>query len=45
MTAPVEKAHAAAMQAGGRAAARELIAEYEADNGQFMTDAGLLDEQ
>lgn len=53
--AAVEKAHAAAVQAAGRAAARELIAEYETEHGQlpdesrqrarqFMMDAGLLDD-
>jgi hypothetical protein len=51
----VEKAQAAAAHAAGRAAARELIAEYEADQGpipdesrqrarEFMLDAGLLDD-
>jgi hypothetical protein len=53
--AAVEKAQAAAAHAAGRAASRELIAEYEAENGslpeesrrrarQFMMDAGLLDD-
>ncbi|MDX6251747.1 MAG: hypothetical protein QOF10_5107 [Kribbellaceae bacterium] len=53
--AAVEKAQAAAAHAAGRAAARELIAEYEADQGpipdesrqrarEFMLDAGLLDD-
>lgn len=53
--AAVEKAHAAALQAAGRAGARELLAEYESEHGtlpeesrrrarQFMMDAGLLDD-
>lgn len=53
--AAVEKAQAAAAHAAGRAAARELISEYEAEHGpmldesrqrarQFMMDAGLLDD-
>lgn len=53
--AAVEKAHAAAVHAAGRNAARELVAAYENDNGplpddsrqrarQFLTEAGLLDD-
>ncbi|HEY0617832.1 MAG TPA: DUF1778 domain-containing protein [Kribbella sp.] len=53
--AAVEKAQAAAAHAAGRTAAREMIAEYEADQGpipdesrqrarEFMLDAGLLDD-
>lgn len=53
--AAVEKAQAAAAHAAGRAAARELITEHEAEQGslpdesrqrarQFMMDAGLLDD-
>jgi hypothetical protein len=53
--AAVEKAQAAVAHAAGRSAARELIAEYEADQGpipdesrqrarEFMLDAGLLDD-
>jgi hypothetical protein len=52
--AAVEKAHAAASHAADRAAARELVAEYEVEHGQlpdesrrrarqFMMEAGLLD--
>jgi uncharacterized protein (DUF1778 family) len=51
-----EKARAAALQAAGRAAARELVAEYETDHGplpqasrqrarEFLADAGLLDDE
>ncbi len=51
--AATEKARAAALQAAGRAAARELIADYEQDHGplpaasrertrQFLTEVGLL---
>jgi hypothetical protein len=47
---------AAALQAAGRAAARELIAEYETERGplpeasrqrarEFLADAGLLDDE
>jgi uncharacterized protein (DUF1778 family) len=53
--AAVEKAQAAAAHAAGRAAAREMIAEYESDQGpipdeslrrarEFMLDAGLIDD-
>ncbi|HEY0689041.1 MAG TPA: hypothetical protein VGD71_08360 [Kribbella sp.] len=53
--AAVEKAQAAAAHAAGRAAAREMIAEYESEQGpipdesrrrarEFMLDAGLLDD-
>jgi hypothetical protein len=53
--AAVEKAHAASLHAAGRAAARELVAEYEVERGQlpdesrqrarqFMMEAGLLDD-
>jgi hypothetical protein len=52
--AAVEKAHEATSHAAGRAAARELVAEYEVEHGQlpaesrgrarqFMMEAGLLD--
>ena len=52
--AATEKAHAAALQAAGRAAARELVADYEQDHGplpaasrqrarQFLAEVGLLD--
>src|SRR5206468_3373425 len=51
--AAVDKAEAAAAHAAGRAAAREMIAEYEKENGplpeaarqrarEFMLEAGLL---
>jgi len=54
--AATEKAHAAALQAAGRAAARELVAEYESEDGplpaesrqrarQFLTEAGLIDDE
>ena len=54
--AATEKARAAALHAAGRAAARELIADYENENGplpagsrqrarQFLTEAGLLDDE
>jgi hypothetical protein len=54
--AAIEKAHAAALHAAGRAAARELIAEYEHEHGplpaasrqrarEFLTEAGLLDDE
>jgi hypothetical protein len=53
--AATEKARAAAMQAAGRAAARELVADYESDHGplpaasrqrarEFLAEAGLLDD-
>jgi uncharacterized protein (DUF1778 family) len=53
--AATEKAHAAAAHAAGRAAARELIAEYESERGplprssrerarQFLLETGLLDD-
>ena len=53
--AATEKAHAAALQAAGRAAARELIADYEQEHGplpaasrqrarQFLAEVGLLDD-
>ena len=53
--AATEKAHAAAQHAAGRAAARELIAEYESERGplpqssrerarQFLLETGLLDD-
>jgi hypothetical protein len=54
--AATEKARAAALHAAGRAAARELIADYENENGplpaesrqrarQFLTETGLLDDE
>lgn len=54
--AATEKAHAAALHAAGRAAARELVAEYEHEHGplpaqsrqrarEFLTEAGLLDDE
>ena len=54
--AATEKARAAALHAAGRAAARELIAEYEQENGplpaesrrrarEFLIEAGLLDDE
>src|SRR6266702_241251 len=54
--AATEKARAAALHAAGRAAARELIAEYEQEHGplpaesrrrarQFLTETGLLDNE
>jgi hypothetical protein len=54
--AATEKAHAAALHAAGRAAARELVAEYEQEHGplpaasrqharEFLTEAGLLDDE
>ena len=54
--AATEKAHAAALHAAGRAAARELVAEYEQEHGplpeasrrrarQFLAEAGLLGEE
>ena len=53
--AAVEKARAAGLQAAGRAAARELVAEYENEHGplpaasrqrarEFLAEAGLLDD-
>jgi uncharacterized protein (DUF1778 family) len=53
--AAIEKAHAAALLAAGRAAARELVAEYEQEHGplpaasrqrarQFLAEVGLLDD-
>jgi len=54
--AATEKARAAALHAAGRAAACELIAEYEQEHGplpaesrqrarQFLTETGLLDDE
>ncbi len=54
--AATEKAHAAALQAAGRAAARELVADYEQQHGplpaasrqrarQFLAEVGLLDDE
>ncbi len=54
--AATEKARAAALHAAGRAAARELIAEYEQGHGplpaesrtrarEFLIEAGLLDDE
>ncbi len=54
--AATEKARAAARQAAGRTAARELIADYENDHGplpaasrqrarEFLLEAGLLDDE
>jgi hypothetical protein len=54
--AATEKAHVAALHAAGRAAARELVAEYEQEHGplpaasrqrarEFLTEAGLLDDE
>lgn len=54
--AAVEKAHIAALHAAGRAAARELVAEYESEHGklpeesrqrarEFLVEAGLLDDE
>lgn len=51
-----EKARTTARQAAGRAAARELVAEYEAEHGplpaasrqrarQFLIEAGLIDDE
>jgi hypothetical protein len=53
--AATEKARAAARQAVGRAAARELVTDYESEHGplpeasrqrarEFLADAGLLDD-
>jgi hypothetical protein len=54
--AATEKARAAALHAAGRAAARELVAEYESEHGplpaasrqrarQFLIEAGLIDDE
>jgi 4'-phosphopantetheinyl transferase EntD len=54
--AATEKARAAALHAAGRAAARELIAEYEQEHGplpaesrrrarEFVIESGLLDDE
>ncbi len=54
--AATEKARAAALHAAGRAAVRELIAEYEQEHGplpdqsrrrarQFLVESGLLDDE
>ena len=54
--AATEKARAAALHAAGRAAARELIAEYEQEHGplpaesrrrarDFLIESGLLDDE
>jgi hypothetical protein len=54
--AATEKAHAAALHAAGRAAARELVAEYENEHGplpaesrqrahQFLVEAGLINDE
>jgi hypothetical protein len=54
--AATEKARAAALHAVGRAAARELVAEYESEHGplpaasrqrarQFLTETGLIDDE
>ncbi len=54
--AATEKAHAAALRATGRDAARELIADYEKEHGplpaasrqrahQFLIEAGLIDDE
>ncbi len=53
--AATEKAHTAALLAAGRAAARELVADYEQEHGplpaasrqrarQFLAEVGLLDD-
>ncbi|HEX6448178.1 MAG TPA: hypothetical protein VF060_01820 [Trebonia sp.] len=53
--AAAEKARATALNAAGRAAARELVADYEGEHGplpaasrqrarQFLIEAGLIDE-
>ncbi len=53
--AATEKAHTAAIQTAGRAAARELVADYEQEHGplpaasrqrarQFLAEVGLLDD-
>jgi hypothetical protein len=54
--AAAEKARAATLQATGRAAARELVAEYESEHGplpvasrqrarEFLAEAGLLEDE
>lgn len=54
--AAVEKAHVAALHAAGRAAALELVAEYESKHGtlpeesrqrarEFLRETGLLDDE
>jgi hypothetical protein len=54
--AATEKARAAAQHAAGRAAARELVAEYESEHGplpaasrqrarQFLIETGLIDDE
>jgi hypothetical protein len=54
--AATEKAHAAALHAAGRAAARELVTEYESEHGplpaasrqrarQFLVETGLIDDE
>jgi predicted amidohydrolase YtcJ len=54
--AAVEKAHIAALHAAGRAAVREMVAEYESEHGalpeesrrrarEFLMHAGLLDDE
>lgn len=54
--AAVEKAHAAALHAAGRAAALEMVAEFEREHGklpeesrqrarEFLREGGLLDEE
>jgi Protein of unknown function (DUF1778) len=54
--AATEKACATALHAAGRAAARELVAEYESEHGplpatsrqrarQFLVEAGLIDDE
>ncbi|WP_322760377.1 hypothetical protein [Frankia sp. Cr2] len=54
--AAVEKAHLAALHAAGRAAAREMVAEYESEHGtlpegsrqrarEFLMEAGLRDDE
>lgn len=54
--AATEKAHAAALHAAGRAAARELVADYEAEHGslpaasrrrarEFLAEVGLPDDE
>lgn len=54
--AATEKARSAALHAAGRAAARELVAEYENEHGplpaesrqrshQFLVEAGLIDDE
>jgi hypothetical protein len=54
--AATEKARAAVLHAAGRAAARELVAEYESEHGplpaesrqrarQFLVETGLIDDE